>query len=186
MSQYYGLSQFPVSHDLLVLASAFQYRDGIEAVQNLCERQIAACKPDSRERELAHQLLGKMIFLHTSWHPTPAYLARSTLETAISHYPSNTQFHSLFVDNEIRAGLQSRIYAHLLQRSLTESSSELLLWRIWAMAKMSDNIYDPASGGHSRMRSLFSKALSTDSWVSFCADSALTGAVGSASECSGS
>lgn len=102
---------------------------------------------------------------HVLRHPTRAAVHRDQLGEALRDFPSNTQFLTLYVDHESKAGLQSRIYNHVMARTHRDRSLAEIVWSVWAMCRASRNIFDKDSGGNARVRAVLAKAVASDRYV---------------------
>ena len=160
--QYYTPETFPISQARLVLACLYAYAEGIDTVGELCRLQVQATPPGSHARASAHQLHSRMMRRHVLRQPIKAAIYRDQLDNSLADFPSNTQFLTLYIDHERRAGLQTRVYSHILGRARKDASLVEIIWSIWAMCRVSRNIFDKDSGGNARVRAVLSKAVTSD------------------------
>lgn len=99
---------------------------------------------------------------HVSRHSVKAALHRDQLAKALIDLPSNTQLLTLYIDHEAKAGLQSRIYSQIMEKTRKDASLAEVLWSIWAICRVSRNILDSDSGGNSRVRAVLTKAVTSN------------------------
>jgi hypothetical protein len=141
------------------LSALFHYQDSCEDATRLLEQNAEACDAGSSEQEDTLQLLIEVLHRHSIWHPSPKAVIRQCLHGAMTAFPDNTIFLSTFLWHQLQSGLQRPI--HDLTARLTEPNGTLkgMMWSIWAESVTANDLYGPGSGGASRVRALFKKAL---------------------------
>jgi hypothetical protein len=88
--------------------------------------------------ELAYTRLHRLLYHHaTTSRPFRPALLRTHLETALTIYPHNTHFLSLYAWNEARTKIENRIRGVLLQRDA--GPVEWWLFAVWIEMRMSRN-----------------------------------------------
>jgi hypothetical protein len=163
MSQQYGCLTPPLHPSQLVLSSLFSdLTDGIEAARDLVYTQIDQLPPDSYAAEEAYQHLTRLIFLHTSRHPSPAALSRDVLEQAIVAFPNNTSFLSLYLWGEMGAKVYGRVQRLVAQLSRSDGVVGHL-WAVWAEGVGSSRTF--WDGGADRVRMALDKAINSSTYV---------------------
>ncbi|WWC86471.1 uncharacterized protein L201_001348 [Kwoniella dendrophila CBS 6074] len=164
--QFYSTLHHTFSPSLLLLKSLFVYlADGIESVRSFLLNRLTAIQPSSEESEQTLQLLTKILHFHSTRHASPAGLSRDTLELALSSFPNNTSFLSLYLYGE----LGGRVYGRI-QRLITELTSHkngsggliIHLWSIWAEAVSSHRTFwDDGGNGAERVRLALDKGINS-------------------------
>ncbi|WWC66161.1 uncharacterized protein I206_100062 [Kwoniella pini CBS 10737] len=164
--QHYSSISHTLSPSQLLLKSLYSYLiDGIEPTRTFLLNHLASLPPSSPEAEQTLQLLTKILYLHSSRHASPASLSRSTLEIALSSFPNNTSFLSLYLYGE----LGGRVYGRI-QRLISDLTSNrennggltIYLWAIWAQGVSSHRTFWDANGtGSERVRLTLDKAVNS-------------------------
>ncbi|OXG26985.1 hypothetical protein C359_05015 [Cryptococcus neoformans Bt120] len=169
--QYYHSVLTPLSPSHLLLIALFNYLlDGIDSARDLLLHSSQTYPSSSAGSEESLQLLTKILYHHTTRHPTPPALTRDILEYALSSFPNNTSFLSLYMYGE----LGGRVYGRV-QRLIAEITSEHKdggpmkgivghLWAVWAEAVSAHRTFwDDGGGGAERVRMALDKGINSTS-----------------------
>ena len=162
--QHYSSIEYPCPFSRLVLAALYAYlTSGIEPAQNVLMQQLKTLRPSSAEAEEVFQLLNRMLYVHTSRHPSPAALSRDTLELAIASFPNNTQFLSLYMWGELGGRIYGRLQGLIAQQLNSESGGiNGQLWSVWAEAMSAHRTFwDAGGGGAERVRNALDKSINS-------------------------
>ena len=159
-SQHYTSLRLPVALSRLRLTSLYHCINlNIESARDYIFQQIDLLPPSSVEAETCYQILTRLIYVHTGRHPSPAALKRDVLENAMTAFPNNTCFLSLYLQGEIGR----RIYGRLQQLvdQLTRNGSVTgLLWSVWAEATSSSETFWQFQGAE-RVRMALDRGISS-------------------------
>lgn len=167
--KYYHSVLTPLSPSHLLLIALFNYLlDGIDSARDLLLHSSQTYPSSSAGSEGSLQLLTKILYHHTTRHPTPPALTRDILEYALSSFPNNTSFLSLYMYGE----LGGRVYGRV-QRLIAEITSEHKdggpmkgivghLWAVWAEAVSAHRTFwDDGGGGAERVRMALDKGINS-------------------------
>jgi hypothetical protein len=162
-NQFYHSQGSSDLSSISLLAFFIYLTDGVEAARDHVMRIISRLPQADFFTEILYQFLLQLLFYHTNRNASPASLTRDILELAVSTFPNNTIFLSLYLWGESGGrvhGRVQRLIAHLLQ----EGSIVGDLWAVWAeAAQCGYSFWDPASGGAERVRHALNKAVNTTS-----------------------
>ncbi|WRT64373.1 uncharacterized protein IL334_001305 [Kwoniella shivajii] len=164
--QYYSNQSRRLSTSQVLLKSIFVYlTDGIEVVQSFLLNQLTDQPPSSGEAEEILQLLAKLLHLHSTRHASPASLSRDTLELALSAFPSNTSFLSLYLYGELGGRVYGRVQRLIAEITCGKERFGGLvthLWSIWAEGVSSHRTFwDEGGGGAERVRLALDRAINS-------------------------
>lgn len=150
----------------LTTSTLFHYLvDGVDAARNIIMGQLGKLPPHSFHAEQAHQLLCKILYIHTSRHATPASLARDAVELAIRSFPNNTMFMSLYLWGEMGGRVYGRVQSLISQLSTSTDAGVVgHIWAVWAEAFSAHRTFwDQGGGGAERVRQALGRAVMSKS-----------------------
>ena len=149
----------------MVLAALFQYcSEGVDHALRVIELHKNSLSPGSAEMEQTNQFLCRLLYLHRSQHPTPASIMRDVLEDAISAFPNNTQFLSLYLYGEMSGRIYGRVQS-LVSHIVSNRTSTVVgfLWAVWAEAILaSRTFWDQGGSGAERVRMVLDKGINAE------------------------
>jgi hypothetical protein len=135
----------------------------LDAANNVMESQVKHLRSEgkqSAEEEEALALQAKIIFRHTQTRTAfrPGLL-RQHLESALSHFPNNSIFLSMFLFNEMRTRIEGRVKKVLNDVTLSKDSAttESWLFAIYSELHMNGRNYNAQA-----VRALFERAIDSD------------------------
>jgi hypothetical protein len=122
---------------------------------------------DDRDIELAYQLKSRITHVFSSRNTTPASLSREVLTGAITAFPNNTSFLSMFATGEKGGRIHGRVQ-QMIAQTHSEQGTALAtqFWVIWAEASLAyRTFWDQGGSGAERVRSALRKAISSTKYV---------------------
>ncbi|WVQ61954.1 uncharacterized protein L199_000087 [Kwoniella botswanensis] len=166
--QFYLNTQSPYSPSQLLLKSLFHYlTEDIGSTRSFLLNHLITLLPSSGEAEYTLQLLTKILYFHSTRHSAPASLSRDTLELALSSFPNNTSFLSLYLYGELGGrvyGRVQRLIADLTSQRGSHGELVVHLWAIWAEAVSSHRTFwDEGGTGAERVRLSLDKGINSAS-----------------------
>ena len=158
--QYYTMDVPPTTSSRATLTALYSYLvDGVEAARDMLFAQLDALPPDTAAAEQTYQLLTRILNLHTSRHPAPAALPRDVLEQAITAFPSNTSFLSLYLYGELGRRVQGRVQT-LVAEMGRKGDPVGLLWCVWAEGVNASRTFW-TKGGAERVRMVLDQGINS-------------------------
>ncbi|KAJ9111443.1 hypothetical protein QFC19_001212 [Naganishia cerealis] len=148
----------------LFLYVSMEFDKAFQAVQV----HAASLPAGSAEQEEVLQLGAKIMYRHAQDHVVKADVQRSFLEYAISLFPSNTMFLSLYFANENGARVYGRLQRLLYETVLLDKdeSAGSYLWAVWAEATAARRtVWANGGTGAPRVRAMYEKAISSKTYV---------------------
>ncbi|OCF54309.1 hypothetical protein L486_08223 [Kwoniella mangroviensis CBS 10435] len=166
--QFYLNTQSPYSPSQLLLKSLFHYlTEGMDSTRSFLLNHLITLSLSGGEAEFTLQLLTKILYLHSTRHSSPASMSRDTLELALSSFPNNTSFLSLYLYGELGGrvyGRVQRLIADLTSQRGSNGGLVVHLWAIWAEAVSSHRTFwDEGGTGAERVRLALDKGINSSS-----------------------
>ncbi|WWD09643.1 hypothetical protein V865_007771 [Kwoniella europaea PYCC6329] len=166
--QFYLNTQPPYSPSQLLLKSLFHYlTEDIDSTRSFLLNHLIISPPSSGEAEYTLQSFTKILYFHSTRHSAPASLSRDTLELALSSFPNNTSFLSLYLYGELGGrvyGRVQRLIADLTSQRGSNGGLVVHLWAIWAEAVSSHRTFwDEGGTGAERVRLALDKGINSAS-----------------------
>jgi len=147
---------YDVFIDFVVCYAYFEYltNQNLERIIHIFDIALPLCKktPFQYERLLTEKVA--FTYLYNQTHPIPPRYLRDVLSKALSEFPRNPVFLSLFIASESRSHITGRLRRYFDEVAPKESSVV-----VWLFAINSEN----RPGATSRNLNLFERALSKDS-----------------------
>ncbi|KAJ9115024.1 hypothetical protein QFC22_005352 [Naganishia vaughanmartiniae] len=144
----------------LFLCVSMDFAKAFQAVQV----HASSLPAGSSEQEEVLQLGAKIMYRHAQTDIVKADVQRDFLEYAISLFPSNTIFLSLYFSNESGTRVYGRLQRLLYETVLLDKdeSAGSYLWSVWAEAMSARRTFWEDSGrGAERVRAMYEKAISS-------------------------
>lgn len=167
--KYYDSVSTPLSQSHLLLISLFSYLlDGIHTTRDFLVQSSQTYPPSSAESEESLQLLTRILYHHTTRHSTPPALTRDVLEYALSSFPNNTSFLSLYMYGELGSKVYGRVQRLIAQITSEHKDGGVMkgvighLWAVWAEAVSAHRTFwDDGGGGAERVRMALDKGINS-------------------------
>ncbi|KAJ9104523.1 hypothetical protein QFC21_002019 [Naganishia friedmannii] len=144
----------------LFLYFSMDFDKAFQAVQV----HAASLPAGSSEQEEVLQVGAKIMYRHAQSHIVKADVQRAFLEYAITLFPSNTIFLSLYFANESGTKVYGRLQRLLYEIVLLDKdeSAGSYLWSVWAEAISARRTFWEEGGrGAERVRAMYEKAISS-------------------------
>lgn len=112
--------------------------------------------------EEAYQFAARLLWTHSQTSHIKPDIIRKFLEQAISSFPNNTLFLSLYLATESHSQIYGRLHRLIEEDVLGKRDAAVttLLWAAWAEGQMNgQGIWANGSSSAERVRRVFDKAL---------------------------